>query len=357
MRFITGIFERLQSHPKRVVFPEGQDSRVIQAARQFFTLKLGIPILLGSRKQIRETADKLSIALEGVRIIDPTQSDDLETFARRFELLRRGYGLDLDGAREAMYQPNYYASMMLAMHQADAMVSGAVDSSSVVLHPLLQIIHPAEGTQTVCGSQIIELGDADNAKIGSDGVLFLADCSIQQDPTIEQLADIAVATARLALQITSEPPRVALLSLTTHESAVAQGITSKEYAAAMLAASRAEKEGIKAFFDGELQADAALISEIAQRKLGSGELGPVAGKANVLIFPNLEAADISSRLVQHLAKTNIYGDILLGIDRPVAVLSRAATAHDILGVAAILGEQCNRYRRMYPGVGIRIPGE
>ena len=147
MHFITGIFEKLQSHPKRVVFPEGYNPRVIQAARQFFSLKLGIPILLGNRPRIKEIALQLGIGLEGVRVIDPISSDDMDTFARRFELLRRSRGLGSLEAREAMLQPNFFATMMLAMHQADALVSGADDSNGAVLRPLMQIIHSAPGTQ------------------------------------------------------------------------------------------------------------------------------------------------------------------------------------------------------------------
>lgn len=356
MHFITGIFEKLQSHPKRVVFPEGYDPRVIQAARQFFTLKLGIPILLGNRLKIKEIASQLGVALEGVRVIDPAQSDDLEPFSRRFEILRKSRGIGAIEAREAMLQPNFFATMMLAMHQADALVSGAEDSNGAVLRPLMQIIHSAPGTQTVCGCQIIELGDGDNHGVGANGVLFLADCDVHKDPTVEQLADIALMTARLASQLLTVEPRVAMLSISTR-SGKSEGLTSREHAAAELASQRASTEGVKAYFDGELQSDAALVMDVAKRKLPADQLGEVAGRANVLIFPNLEAASIASRLIQHLARTSVYGDILLGIDRPAAELSRSATAHDILGVAAILGEQCNQYRRMFPGAGLRIPGE
>ena len=355
MHFITGIFEKLQSHPKRVVFPEGYNPRVIQAARQFFSLKLGIPILLGSRPRVKEIAAQLGIGLEGVRVIDPIRSDDMDTFARRFELLRRSRGLGSLEAREAMLQPNFFATMMLAMHQADALVSGADDSNGAVLRPLMQIIHSAPGTQTVCGCQIVSLGDTDNQKIGANGVLLLADCDVHRDPTVAQLADIALMTARLAIQLLNVSPRVALLSMSTRSKNTSNH-SSREHAAAELACQRARNEGIQAYFDGELQADAAIVMDIAKRKLGE-DIGEVAGRANVLVFPNLESASISSRLIQHLARTSVYGDILLGIDRPAAELSRGATSHDILGVAAILGEQCNQYRKMFPGAGVRIPGE
>ena len=128
-------------------------------------------------------------------MIDPIHSDDMDTFARRFELVSRSLGLGSLEAREAMLQPNFFATMMLAMHQADALVSGADDSNGAVLRPLMQIIHSAPGTHTVCGCQIVSLGDTDNQKIGANGVLLLADCDVHQGPTVEQLADIALMTA------------------------------------------------------------------------------------------------------------------------------------------------------------------
>lgn len=356
MRFITGIFERLRLHPKRVVFPEGDDPRVIQTAYQLFSLKLGIPVLLGNRLLIKETANRLGIALDGVRLIDPAQSDDLEAFARRFEILRRSKGIGSIEAREAMLQPNYFATMMLAMHQVDVLVSGADDCNGAVLRPLMQIVRQTPGALTVSGCQIVELADSEDSHIGADGVLFLADCDVNRNPSVEELADIALTTARLASMLLSVPPRVAILSLTTHSNA-ARGMVSREFAAAELATQRAKKEGVNAFFDGELQSDAAIIMEIARRKMGVEKVGEVAGRANVLIFPSLESASITSHLIKHLAHANVYGDILLGINRPAAELSRGTSAHDILGVAAILGEQCNLRRRMFPDMGINVSGE
>ena len=333
MHFITGIFEKLQSHPKRVVFPEGYNPRVIQAARQFFSLKLGIPILLGSRPRVKEIAAQLGIGLEGVRVIDPIHSDDMDTFARRFELVRRSRGLGSLEAREAMQQPNFFATMMLAMHQADALVSGADDSNGAVLRPLMQIIHSAPGTQTVCGCQIVSLGDTDNHKIGANGVLLLADCDVHRDPTVEQLADIALMTARLAIQLLNVPPRVALLSMATRSKNPSTH-NSREYAAAELASQRARNEGIQAYFDGELQADAAIVMDIAQRKLGE-DIGEVAGRANVLVFPSLDAANVAYKLLARLGGAETIGPILLGMGAPVHVLQAGDDVRDIVDIAAV----------------------
>src|SRR5262245_18634573 len=143
MRFIGSVIEKLQRHPKRIVFPEGTEPRVLQAARQFHSLRLGAPILLGNRTHIKEAASQLNVSLEGVRIINPAESDEVDGFVRRYEMLRRSKGVTETEAREAMMRPNYYAAMMVAMHQADAVVAGGSESAGSSLRPLFQIIKVA----------------------------------------------------------------------------------------------------------------------------------------------------------------------------------------------------------------------
>jgi phosphate acetyltransferase len=353
MRFIASVFEKLRKHPKRIVFPEGTEPRVIQAARQFYTLRLGVPILLGDRTKIKAAAAQLNVPLEGVRIINPAASEDLETFARRFEFLRRNKGMQPHEAREAIQQPNYYGAMMVAMHQADGLVSGTNEITGSILRPLFQIIKVAPQTSTVSSCTVIEVEDA---RFGENGVLFMADCDVIPDPTVEQLADIAIATANLARQLLGVRPRVALLSFSTKGSANHPSV-HKVQAATALAQQRAHDEMQDADFDGELQADAALMPEIAGRKMDHAPAMKVGGRANVLIFPDLNSGSIGSRLVQHIAQANAYGQILLGLDRPAVDVSRGATAHDVLGVAAIVGLQSIEYHSLYPGAGQKLPGE
>src|SRR5438552_751177 len=350
MRFIGGVIEKLQRHPKRVVFPEGAEPRVLQAARQFFSLRLGAPILLGDRTKIKETAEALNISLEGIRIINPTESDDLDNFARRFEILRRYKGMKSFEAREAMMQPNYFGAMMVAMHQADGFVSGTNESTGTVLRPLFQIIKVAPQTTTASSCQVMEVEDS---RFGENGVLFMGDCGVIPEPTVEQLADIAVSTAQLARQLLGIRPRVALLSFSTKGSATHPSI-GRVQAATALAEKKAHDAQIDADFDGELQVDAALIPEIAARKLPESK---IRGNANVLIFPDLNSGNIASKLVRHIARANGYGQILLGLDRPAADVSRGSNAHDILGVAAIVGIQSIDYDLLYPGAGEQLPGE
>lgn len=350
MRFIGSVIEKLQRHPKRIVFPEGAEPRVLQAARQFYSLRLGTPILLGDRTRIKGLAEELSISLEGIRIINPEESEDLENFAHRFEILRRAKGLKAFEAREAMRQPNYFGSMMVAMHQADGFVSGANQPIGGVLRPLFQIIKVAPQTITASSCLVMEVEDS---RFGENGVLFMADCGVIPEPTVEQLADIALSTAQAARHLLGIRPRVALLSFSTKGSSTHPSVGRIQAAAAM-AEKKALEKNLAADFDGELQVDTALVPEIAARKLPEGK---IAGNANVLIFPDLNSGNIASKLVRYVARANAYGQILLGLDRPAADVSRGSNAHDILGVAAIVGVQAVDYHLLYPGAGKKLPGD
>ncbi|HEU5396370.1 MAG TPA: phosphate acyltransferase [Verrucomicrobiae bacterium] len=350
MRFIGNVIEKMQRHPKRVVFPEGEESRVLQAARQFQALRLGVPILLGEIDKIKAAADKLNISLDGIRVIHPATSEDLDNFAKRFHALRREKGLRATEAREAMLQPNYYGAMMLAMHQADGLVSGASHITGSVLRPMFQIIKLAPDITTASSCMVMEVEDT---RIGDDGVLFMADCGVIPEPSVEQRADIAVATARLARHMRGIRPRVALLSFSTKGSA-SHASVGKVQAATAQAKRKASQLSLEADFDGELQVDAALVPEIAERKLHDSQ---VAGRANVLIFPDLNSGNIASKLVRLVGRANAYGNILQGLNRPAADVSRGSTAHDILGVAAIVGVQSTNYQQLYPGADAQLPGE
>jgi phosphate acetyltransferase len=314
------------------------------------SMSLGAPILLGDRTLVKESAHRLNVPLEGIRILNPAESEDLDNFARRFARLRSSKGIKEPEAREAMVNPNYFGAMMVAMHQADGLVSGTNAVTGGVLRALFQIIKVAPQATTASSCLIVEVEDS---RFGDNGVLFLADCGVIPDPTVDQLADIAVSTARLAGHLLGTRPRVAMLSYSTKGSATHSSI-GKVQAATGLAEQRARQTGLDADFDGELQADAAIIPDIAARKAPESR---VAGRANVLVFPDLNSGNIGSRLVQHLARANAYGQILLGLDRPAAEMSRGASAHDILGVAAIVGVQAVGYEQLYPGAGQHLPGE
>ena len=331
MRFIGNVIEKMQRHPKRVVFPEGEEPRILQAARQFYALRMGVPILLGEQAKVRAVAEALKISLDGIRVINPATSEDLENFSSRLYRIRREKGLRPTEAREAMMQPNFYGAMMLAMHQADGLVSGASHITGSVLRPLFQIVRAAPDFEAVSSCTVMEVEDT---RIGEDGVLFMADCGVIPEPNVEQLADIAVSTARLARHMLGVRPRVAMLSFSTKGSSAAHPSIGKMQAATAQARNKAASLGLDADFDGELQVDAALVPEIASRKLRDSQ---VAGRANVLIFPDLNSGNITSKMVSLVGRANSYGQILLGLNRPASDVSRGSSAHDILGVAAIIG--------------------
>jgi phosphate acetyltransferase len=256
----------------------------------------------------------------------------------------------LPEAREAMLQPNYYGTMMVAMHQADGLISGASHITGSVLRPLFQIIKAAPDIATVSSCMIMEVEDS---RIGEGGVLFMADCGVVPDPNVDQLADIAISTARLAHHMLGIRPRVAFLSFSTKGSASHPSVVKVQAATAM-ARRKAEQLFFEADFDGEMQVDAALIPEVAERKLHDSK---VAGHANVLIFPDLNSGNIASKLVRLVGHANAYGQILLGLNRPAADASRGSSAHDILGVAAIVGVQAVDYQKLYPGADAHLPGD
>lgn len=332
MPLVPKLVEKLQRHPKRIVFPEGSDPRILQAARQWVTRRMGAPILLGDRATIKSAAQRLDLNVQGMRIIDPENSEDLATFAAQFEEIRRGKGVSSLEAREIMRDSNYFATMMLSAGQADALVSGATVSASSALRPLFQIIPRLPNVETASSLMIL---DFDEKKVGSDGSLFLADCGVIPDPTAEQLCDIAISTAMIAGHLTDETPRVAMLSFAT-KSTSGQPSLVKMRRATELARAKAQREKLEMEIDGEIQVDAALDAVVAQTKKVHG---PVGGRANVLIFPDLNSGNIAFKLVQLLAGANTFGQILTGLTRPAAEISRGASAHDVFGAAAVVGCQ------------------
>lgn len=340
MPLLPKLVDRLQRHPKRIVFPEGADPRILQAARQWVTRRMGVPILLGSRIRIKAAAAQLDVNLTGVRLIDPAHSDDFEEFVTQFETLRRDKGVKPGEARAVLRDNNYFATMMLATGQADALVGGATVSASSALRPLFQIIPRLEHVVTASSLMIL---DWDEPTVGFDGSLFLADCSVIPEPTAEQLADIAIATAMIAHHLTNELPRVAMLSYAS-KSTVDHPALVKMRTATELARARAAKAALPMEIDGELQVDAALDPHVAETKRVAGA---VAGRANVLVFPDLASANIGFKLVQVLAGANTFGQILTGLSRPAAEISRGASAHDVFGAAAVVGCQAIDRRLLY----------
>ncbi|MCR5184280.1 MAG: phosphate acetyltransferase [Opitutales bacterium] len=341
---------RLQRHPKRVVFPEGSDPRVLQVARQFATMRLGIPILVGNRQYIKIIAARLSIRLEGIRIVEPERSEDFDEYKRRFRGFVRAGMLECDKLDDAAIDnyvktPSYFSAMMVLMGAADAMVCGVSESSASALRPVFQLFPRQEGVSTVSSMQIMDLSNMPLAESLGAQNIFLADCTVLQEPTAEQLADIAVTTAILRNHLTNERPKVAFLSYTTRSGGNENLEILKIREAVSRARTKAKELGIEADFDGDFQADVALDHFAAASKNIESS---VAGCANVLVFPDLMSAKIASRFAQAISGVPCYGQIMTGLKNPVAEISRGASVQDILGATIIVAAQAVDKKYLFP---------
>lgn len=342
MDFIDLVFEKLRRHPKRIVFPEGSEPRILRAAERFVKLGLGTPVLLGDRAEVHRAAKDLGVNLEFVMVINPATASDLPQFCRNLEKLDRYRKMGIKNSQEIMVKPNYFAAMMIQYGQADALVGGASGYAGSLLRPLIQIVKPMPGVHTISSCQVLVLRN--KPQFGENGVFFLADCGVVPNPSVEQLGRIAFRAGQFARQVLGLTPRVALLSFSTKGSAKTPE-TEKVLAATAVAQEMAREQGIDMDIDGELQADAAIVPDLARIKVPDSR---VAGKANVLIFPDLNSGNIASKLVIHLAGAQAYGQVLLGLSRPAVDLSRATTVDEIVALAAIAGLQAIEYRKLYP---------
>jgi phosphate acetyltransferase len=341
MSLINTLADRLARHPKRVVFPEGADPRILQAARQFATRKLGVPILLGDRTVIKENAARLDLRLDGLRIIEPSRADEFPEFVKKFQGLRRFKGLNEFEARDYVASNNYFAALLIATMGADAVVAGATQMASSGLRPLFQVLPLQDGVTTASSMAIAETS---NPQLGINGHLFLADCGVLPNPTAEQLADIAITTATLAHHLTNQMPRVAMLAYSTKSRDPKNPVIAKVQAATVLAQRKAKERGLVLEIDGDLQLDAALDLATAKQK---GVEGSVGGHANVLVFPDLNSGNITLKTLQIIAGARTYGQIITGLSRPAAEISRGASAHDILGTAVIVAAQAVDHSFLY----------
>lgn len=341
MKFIESVYEKLKRHPKRIVFPEGDDPRVVRAAQAFYDHQLGVPVLLGQREVIERVAITEKVSLDHVAIINPETSSDMPVFCERLEKLDRYKKFGFKDARAVLTNRNYFAAMMLQYGLVDGLVGGVSTYGGSLLRPLLQLVKRFPHAEVVTSAMIVELP---HERHGDEGVLFFSDCAVVPEPSMQQLGNIAVQAGMLARQIFGQKPRVALLSFSTKGSAKTP-TTEKVAGATVVARELATKLDFEMAVDGELQADTALVPELAGIKQVGGL---VAGRANVLVFPDLNSGNIAVKLVQHLGGARVYGQILLGLTRPAAELSRGTHAEDIAAVAAIVGLQAIEYRKLYP---------
>ena len=269
-----------------------------------------------------------NLDIDGIKIVDSENSEKNEEYANVFYELRKKKGITPEQAAETIKDPSYYAVMMVKQGDADGMVSGAIHSSADTIRPSLQILKTAPGTKLVSAFFIMNVP---NCEYGHNGTFIFGDCGLNQDPTADEVSEIAISSAASYRQLIQDEPRVAMLSYSTYGSAKS-ALVDKMQEATKLAKEKAPELKL----DGELQLDAAIVDSVAKSKAPSSD---VAGSANVLIFPNLDAGNIGYKLTQRLAKAEAYGPILQGIAKPVNDLSRGCSAEDIAGVVAITAIQ------------------
>jgi len=329
MDFLQQIIAHARKSPgKRIVFPEGNDPRVVLAAEKIAEEKIAVPILLGTESEIGDASARDGIDDRKFHSFDHLKSEMLDRFAADFCEIRRRKNMTHDKALELVRNRLFFGAMMVRHGQADGMVAGSLAATAETLRAALAVIGLKDGAKIISGSFFMDLK---TPTISGDEVLLFADCGVNPNPDSAQLAEIAVSSAEHFKFICGKKPRIAFLSFSTHGSA-GDDSTLKIRNAIPLAVEMLGACGIEAEVDGELQADSALVPEVAERKCRNGILG---GNANVLIFPDLNSGNIGYKLVERLAGASAYGPILQGLAKPVNDLSRGCSVDDIVGVAAI----------------------
>ena len=328
MGFIDVIKERARANKKVIVLPETEDRRTYEATAQILKEGIADVVLVGSEEAVRKGSEGLDIT--GAVIVDPATSDKTQAYVDKLVELRSKKGMTPEQAREILLnQYLYYGVMMVKMGDADGMVSGACHSTADTLRPCLQILKTKPGTKLVSAFFLMVVPDCE---YGANGTFVFADSGLNQNPTPEELAAIAVSSAESFRMLTGEEPKVAMLSHSSKGSA-AHADVDKVVEATRIAKEMAPELAL----DGELQLDAAIVPEIGASKAPDSK---VAGQANVLVFPDLDAGNIGYKLVQRLGKAEAYGPMCQGIAKPVNDLSRGCSADDIVGVVAITAVQC-----------------
>jgi len=331
---ISSLKKRAKGLNKRIIFPEGSDERIIQAADMARKEKIARPILVGKEKEIRATFEKLGLNPAGFEIIEPSKSRMLAKYASFYSRISK---MPLRTATLIAQQPIFYSALALKCGDADGMLGGAVYTSGEFESVCISVIGVRKGISIPSSFFIMEIPGYGG---GEKGALLYADASVSPNPRPKCLANIAIATGLSAKELLGWKPRIAMLSFSTKGSATHRDV-DKVVEATEIAKRMAKGKGMT--IDGELQADAALVLSTAKKKI-KGDVGDVAGRANVLIFPDLDAGNIAYKLTQILAGASAYGPILQGFQKPLSDLSRGATVEDIAGAIAIIALMTKRWR-------------
>jgi len=319
------IREKAKKNPKIIVLPEGEEPRMIKAAETIINEGFASLILLGREENIKSKARELGIDLSNkIKIINPKDSEKLKEYAESYYQIRKNKGVSLDEAYQLLENPLYFGALMVYHDDADGLVAGSINATGDVFRPALQTIKTAPGINIVSSSFVMVVPDC---PYGEKGIIVFADCALNPEPNAEQLADVAIASAATGKALVGFEPKVAMLSFSTKGSAK-HTLVDKVIEATKIA----KEKKPELLIDGELQADAALIPSIGERKAPNSK---IAGKANVLIFPDLNSGNIAYKLIERLAKAEAIGPISQGMRKPVNDLSRGCSAEDIVNVVAI----------------------
>lgn len=328
MNILNQIIANAQKAQKRIVLPEGTEPRTLRAAEIILKNNIARLIILGNPDQVREEASKVGVELDKAILVDPKTDSRRDQYAAIMVEIRKNKGLTTEEALRLLDDPLYFAPLMIKAGDADGELAGAINATGDVLRPAFQYVKTAPGVSVVSGAFLMFVNDP---QIGHEGILVFADCAVLPDPDENQLAEIAVTTARTAKTIVGLEPRVAMLSFST------KGSASHLMIDKVVNATRKARELDPTLkIEGELQVDAALVKEVAQLKAPGSE---VAGMANILIFPTLESGNIGYKLVQRLAKAEAIGPILQGMAAPINDLSRGCSVTDIVNMVAITANQ------------------
>lgn len=329
MDLLQKIKENARKHEMRIVLPEGTEIRTLKAANQIIEEKLAKIILLGSPEVINKTASENNLTnIKNAIFIDPKNHDKKEAYTDLLVELRKSKGLTKEEASKLVENPLYLATLMIKAGDADGEVAGADNATADVLRPAFQVVKTLPGISVVSGAFIMILNDK---KFGEDGLMVFADCVVQPDPTAQELAEIAVATGNTARTIAGFEPKIAMLSFST------LGSGKHEMVDKVVEATRLAKEmAPDMMIEGELQSDAAIVPEVGQKKAPGSK---IAGNANVLVFPTMQAGNIAYKLVQRIAGVEAVGPILQGMAAPINDLSRGCSVDDIVNLVAITANQ------------------
>ena len=328
MDFISTIKERARKDIKKIVLPEASDVRILKAAEIALSEAYAEVVLVGNEDSIKAMAGENNIDVSKAIIVDPLKSDKAAEYAEKLYDLRKEKGMTLEQAQELVKDEVYFGMMMVKMNDADGLVSGAIHSTSDTLRPALQILKTAPGTKLVSAFFLMVVPDCE---YGEDGVFVFGDCGLNENPNAEQLAEIAASSSQSFEKLVGKESKVAMLSYSTMGSAKSE-LTQK-----VIDATNIVKENYPEIkVDGEMQLDAAIVPSVGKSKAPNSE---IAGCANTLIFPDLNAGNIGYKLTQRLAKAEAYGPLCQGIARPVNDLSRGCSAEDVAGVVAITAVQ------------------